>query len=272
MAKRNLLLWGKADVGKSTFAATIMDPPAPGKPARWPRVAWINLDKPGAGPIARYFRPGSGATFHEPPDFEAAASVLVQAISRAKRGEIDALVIEGLSVFYSDDAGMEGLEHPDAIAAGGNAARGLYKAPAQRLGSLMAGIRQIGKLAKNPDFMTILTVHAKEVGDGTDRRQVPDCSRTMWDRTSRLCGVILHLTRVPGKAPKLTYKRVEDDLLLARLNDDNATAYFDKIHASRDEAALAQMRTVPGIVALLEASERQQMAAAAAADPKPSET
>jgi hypothetical protein len=262
-----MLFWGDADAGKSTFAASLMDKTEaqgdkPEQPPRWPRVAWINLDKPGVGSIARYFGEGSGARLIEPRDWTAIARVLMECEKWAARGEIDALVVEGLSVYYGDDVGRAALENPEAVAAGGNAVRSLYKAPKLRLQAMLAGVRGISKAAKSDDFVTVLTAHTKEVGE--DHVQFPDMSRNAWKQLVRLCEVVIELKRPPGnRPPRLIYKRQEEDLLLARINNADALAYMDKIHAERNEARIAQMRTLPGLISLLEHGERRRQAAAA---------
>lgn len=265
MAKRNFLIWGAEDAGKSTFAASLMaqipQPDGAKVPARWPRVFWLNLDKPGVGSVAGYFREGTGARLVEPKDWDGIASALAEAKRLAARGEIDALVVEGLSVYYSDDVGDAALENPDAVTAGGNAMRGLYKAPKMRLQAILSGIRGASKRAKSDDFVVVLTAHAKEVGE--DRTLFPDVSRNAWRQFVRLCEVVLFLKRPVGKAPKITYKLEIDDLLCARVNNDDALRFFDKIHAKHNEQALERMRTIPGLVALLDGAERQKQKRAA---------
>jgi len=275
MAKRNMLIWGDADAGKSTFAATMMDlkrdkAGVVAGPARWPRVDWFNLDKPGKGSIAQYFGEGSQARFIEVPpgDWRPLAAAMAESTRRAKRGDIDAIVVEGLSVYYSNDAGLAALENPDAVTAGGNHSRALYKAPRQRLDAILAGAFTASAVAKSEDFLLVLTAHAKEVGDGEQRKVVPDVSRNVWRHFVRLCEVVLELNRHPGRPPTLTYKRKEDDLVLARVNTPGALAFLDKIHAARDEAQISKMRTIPGLVALLDHAERKaQDDAAKAAQP-----
>jgi hypothetical protein len=118
--------------------------------------------------------------------------------------------------------------------------------------------------AKNPDFMTVFTAHAKEQGIGDDRTTVPDMSRNTWKQLVRECEVVVELRRTPRKAPKLIYSSTSGDLVLARINNPNALTYFDKIHAARDEDKIARMRTLPGLVGLLEHGERTQQAQATA--------
>lgn len=275
MAKRNILAWGGPDDGKSTFAASIMaaipQPNGPPKPARWPRVDWYNLDKPGVGSIAGYFREGTGARLIEiaPDDWSTLAFALGESAQRAKSGDIDGLVVEGLAIYYRDNVGLAALDKPDAITAGGNATRALYKAPTLQLEAILAGLRRVSARAKNPDFLTVLTAHAKEIGEGTDknpRRRVPGVSRNAWSQFVSLCEVVIELKRPPRGAPGITYSRAEDEMVLARVNNDDALAYLDRIHADKNKDAIAQMRTLPGLIALLEHGERAKQKRAAAAD------
>lgn len=277
MAKRNFLIWGDSDAGKSTLAATLMAPitqrDGTTRPARWPRVHWYNLDKPGVGSIAGYFREGTGARLFEfdIEDWEGLANALRESAEVAKRGDLDAIVLEGLSVRYRDDVGLAALDKPAAITAGGNATRGLYKEPTLKLEAVIAGVRRVSTRAKNPDFVTVLTAHAKEIGDGSKdnpRKTVPDASRNAWKQFVRLCEVVFKLKRKPKQPPEITYSSVDDDMVLARINNDQALAFFDQFHDARDAERLAQLRTMAGIVALLEHGERMKEKRAAEADAK----
>lgn len=264
MAKRNMMFWGKTDEGKSTFAASLLQSQANGKP-RWPRVDWYNFDKPGVSAVAEHF--GEGSTVRlieiEAGDWPTLTAALAESTARAVAGEIDAVVVEGLAIYYSDDVGFAALDNPNAVDAGGNSARALYKAPRMRLDAMLAGFRRIGVRAANPDFLTIYTAHAKEVGEGSDkspRRRVPDMSRNVWEHFVRLCEVVIELRREPGQPPRLVYSRKEDDQVLARINNPRARDFFDRIHANWDEAKIAKMRTIPGLVSLIEHGESKAQA------------
>jgi len=261
--RRCVLVYGPGNAGKSTFLATAMDPGPNGASPRWGAVDYYDYDNSSPS-IAKYFRDGGPGRHIEviPGEWEALNNSLKQSVLRAQRGEIDAIVFDGLSQWYRDDLGLEGAKHPEAIDAGGNASLKTRVPSSNRLGTIVAMLHRVSKIAKRKDFLVLITVHTKEQGDMNAREIVPDISTNQWMFLYRLCEVVIELQRVGGGAPRVIYKDAKHQF--HRIKNPDALAYFDKIHAARDEARIAQMRTIPGLVGLLEHVEAK--AAKAAAD------
>ncbi len=243
--------------------ASVMDEQADGSPSRWAMVDYYDYDK-SATSIARYFRPGGPGNLMTiaPGDWPSLARKMQASEQRARKGEIGALVFDGLSAWYRDDLGLEAAANPEAIDAGGNAALKTRVPSANRLGAIVAMLNKISAVAARPDFLTLITVHTKEQGDMSTRELVPDMPRNQWAFLFRVGEVVLQLSRTGNGPPRVTYKDALHEH--HRVKNPDALKYFDAIHANRDEAKIAKMRTVPGLVGLLEHVEAKAAAAAAA--------
>jgi hypothetical protein len=244
-------------MGKTTLAASVMDDP------RWCPCDFYDYDE-SAPAVAKYFGQGGPGRLIEvqPGDWGDLMRRMAETERRAVAGEIGALVWEGLSAYFRDDLGLEAAEHPDAIEAGGNTALKLRVAPMSRLGAIVAMVRRIKARAKRSDFVVILTAHSKEMGDMSTRELVPDMSRNAWQQLFRLAPVVLRPDRVGNGAPRIVFEDLKHEY--HRIKDPNALAYFRQISQARDEAKLARMRTIPGLVGLLEHCERTAQADLAA--------
>lgn len=257
--KRIILAWGPANAGKSTLVSTLMDPPEDGRRS-WAPCDYYDYDE-SAPSIAKYFGASSPNRLITvgPDDWHGLQRAMAESLRRAERGEIRSLVWDGLSAYYTDDCGIAAFDNPDAIAAGGNAALKTRVAPSTRLGAVVAMLRKIKARAKHDDFLVVVTAHSKVIGDMNSRDLAPDMAENAWGKLFRLAEVTVQLERTGGKPPRLLYKDPEHKI--RRIKNPGALAYFDKIHADRNEARIAQMRTIPGLVGLLEHSEGRAAAA-----------
>lgn len=257
--KRCILVWGPGNAGKSTMLASAMEPGPKGEPPRWGAVDYYDYDNSSTS-IAKYFREGGPGRLIEviPGEWEHLNNALAESVRRAQRGEIDAIVFDGLSQWYRDDLGLEAAKKPEAIEAGGNAALKTRVPSANKLGAIVAMLHRASKIAKRRDFLVLISAHTKEAGDMNSREIVPDMPRNQWAFLYRLCEVVIELVRVGGGAPRVVYTDVKHEN--HRIKNPDALAYFNAIQG--DEAKKANMRTVPGLVRLLEHVEAKAAKAA----------
>ena len=248
-------------MGKSTLTASVMDDP------RWTPCHYYDYDESRPS-IAKYFGDGGPGVHIEvqPGDWSDLMRHMDETERAAAAGECNAMVWDGFSAYYRDDLGLEAAANPDKVQAGGNVAMKLRVAPSQRLGAMLAKMRRIKAVAKSPDFIVIVTAHSKEIGDVNSRSLVPDMSANAWQQLFRLAPVVMRLDRFSGQPPSLIFEDIRSEF--HRIKDPNALAYIRAIQ--HDAAKMAKMRTIPGLVGLLEHGEKKA-AAKFAADhaPKP---
>ena len=253
--KRIFLVWGLANMGKSTLVSSLMDPPTEGLRS-WSPCDYYDYDE-SAGSIMHHFGPSSPNRLITvgPADWRGLQKAMAESLKRAERGDIRALVWDGLSAYYTDDCGIEAFEHPDAVAAGGNAALRTRINPATRLGAILGMLRMIKARAKHDDFLVIITAHAKRVGSMDDPELGPDMAYNAWIRLFRLCEFVVQLERKGANPPTLLYKDSAHET--RRIKNPGALAYFDRLHADPRKHAdkIAKMRSIPGLVSLLEHCE-----------------
>lgn len=253
--KRIFLVWGPANAGKSTLVSSLMSPAKDGLRS-WTPCDYYDYDE-SAPSITRHFGPASPNRLITvgPADWRGLQKAMAESLKRAESGEIRSLVWDGLSAYYTDDCGIEAFDHPDAITAGGNAALRTRISPANRLGAILAMLRKIKDRAKHDDFLVIVTAHAKRAGSMDDPVLAPDMAGNAWLRLFRLCECVFQLERKGSNAPSLLYKDPAHET--RRIKNPGALAYFDLLHSDARKHAdkIAQMRTIPGLVALLEHCE-----------------
>lgn len=248
-------------MGKSTLTASLMED------ARWAPCHYYDYDESRPA-IPQYFGPG-GPGRHievEPGEFEDLMAHMERTEAAARAGECNSLVWDGFSAFYSDDIGLEGAANPDKVKAGGNIALKLRVAPSSRLNALLAKMRRIKAVAKSRDFLVVVTAHSKEIGDIGSRTLVPDMSANAWQHLFRAAPVVMRLDRYSGQPPTLIFEDPKSEF--HRIKDPHVLAYLKAVQSN--PAKMAGMRSIPGLVALMEHGERKA-AAKFAADhaPKP---
>lgn len=263
--KRNILLWGPPNMGKSTLAATVMERPS------LRRCAYFDYDK-SATSIAKYFGESGYGELIEVDAGQSGWSSLMRELtavqSAARKGEINSIVFDGLSAMYMDDVGIEQADHPDEVEAGGNAAMRLRGPPSSRLNAVTAKLNQISREALAPDFTVVLTAHAKMLGEMNARYAVPDMSENAWIRVFRFAELVLELVRVNNDPPRYIYKDPQHQY--HRVKNAAMLAEFDKLAGNKAE--MAKLVNIPNLLDLAEKHEagmarfydRKQQAAAAA--------
>jgi len=250
--KRTVLLWGCANMGKTTFAASLMQRPD------MRRCAYFDFDN-SAEAVPQYFGPGGPG---EPIEVSAGAegwSKVMREFLRVRRGcrsgDFNSLIFDGLSAFYMDDVGLVAAEHPDEVDKGDSEAKKLRAISADRLNAICSMINACQREAKSPSFTVVLTAHAKQSGAMGSQFDMPDMSVNAWRRISRLAQTWIEFKRKSG-APTLLYQ--DPDNLYRRIKSPGALAYL-----KANPKAIQELKTLPDLLGLFEAAEAHAQAKAA---------
>jgi hypothetical protein len=247
------LLWGCANMGKTTFAASLMERPD------MRRCAYFDFDN-SAEAVPQYFGAGGPGEAIEVTAGADGWAKCMREFLRVRRaciaGEFNSLIFDGLSAYYMDDVGLVAAEHPDEVDKGDSEAKKLRAISADRLNAICSMINTCQKLAKSPNFTVVLTAHAKQTGAMGSQYDMPDMSVNGWRRVSRLAQVWIEFKRKSG-APTLLYQ--DPDNLYRRIKSPGALAYL-----KANPKAIQELRTLPDFLGLLEAAESHAQAKAAA--------
>jgi hypothetical protein len=117
-------------------------------------------------------------------------------------------------------------------------------------------------VADAPIARTVSSISMRHVRFVCDATSVPDApgantsvepNRTVGVHVPGVAPVVMRLDRFSGQPPSLIFEDIKSEF--HRIKDPNALAYIRAIQ--HDAAKMAKMRTIPGLVGLLEHGERK---------------
>lgn len=200
---RMIIVWGRPNAGKSTFAFTLATDAAD------PRFRWlghVDGDDSGAS-LAGAYDPAIARHYPVLLDSQDFIRALRELEAPVAAGECGAVVVEGLCPLYDHYVGISFGDNPEEAEAGGTETMRLYTAPAGKIRAVHSAITRLYQAApRDSGFVMVITMHAKNVG-GVGKTPVwaPDVSAGVWEEFWRMTPIVLELARLDGQAPQIEW-------------------------------------------------------------------
>lgn len=266
---RMIIVWGRPNAGKSTFAFTLATDPAD------PRFRWlghVDGDDSGAS-LAGSYDPAIARHFPVQLDSQDFIRALKELEAPVRSGECGAVVVEGLCPLYDHYVGISFGDNPEEAEAGGAETMRLYTAPAGKIRAVHSAITRLYQAApRDSGFVMVVTMHAKNVGGvGKPPAWAPDVSAGVWEEFWRMTPIVLELARLDGQAPRIEWADPKNEI--RRIKNIAARNAAEAARSKGTPLATlpAFLDTIAGAERWQAAEQRKREAAAAKPAPKPPE-
>lgn len=246
---RMIVVWGRPNAGKSTFAFTLATDPAD------PRFRWlghVDGDDSGAS-LAGAYDPAIARHFPVQLDSQEFIAALKGLEAPVRAGECGAVVVEGLCPLYDHYVGISFGENPEEAEVGGPTTMRLYTAPAAKLRAVHSAITRLYQAApKDSGFVMVVTMHAKNVAPiGQEKSWAPDVSAGVWEEFWRMTPIVLELARLDGQAPRIEWADPKNEV--RRIKNTAARSAAEAARAKGKPLA-----TLPAFLDVIAGAERWQ--------------